>query len=113
MAAMRPLSAGIWMGAVAFVFGAVNLPPLARDTDPLRDVLFPLTTITLIPAVADALLNWGLNKSRRRAAAWAAGRCAECGYELRATPDVSGALQPRCLECGAGSFGRPHQRSRW
>ena len=100
MAAMRPLSAGIWVGAAAFVFGAVNLPSLARDTDPLRDVLFPLTAITLIPAVAAAVLAWGLNKNRRRAAAWAAGRCAECGYDLRASPEGGGALLPRCPECG-------------
>jgi hypothetical protein len=50
------------------------------------------------PAIASALLPtgrlFGLLRRRRRAVrSWAAGHCAHCGYDCRATPD-------RCPECG-------------
>jgi hypothetical protein len=50
-------------------------------------------------------LAWVLRFRRRRRIARRAGSglCKSCGYDLRATPEVSGALLPICPECGAAA----------
>ena len=51
-----------------------------------------IVAMLLLPALLMGMVR--LIIQMRRRAATAAGRCAQCGYDLRATPD-------RCPECGA------------
>jgi hypothetical protein len=55
----------------------------------------PAWFVVLLTAVLPAL--WGLRRLRQRRR-YARGLCAECGYDLRATPE-------RCPECGAAGNG--------
>jgi len=50
-------------------------------------------------------LIWTLRQRRRRRLArrLAAGACANCGYDLRATPDAAGARLATCPECGVAA----------
>ena len=54
-------------------------------------LVFPIWSAALPAAVLPALRLIALLRTRRRRAT---GRCARCGYDLRATPDL-------CPECGA------------
>ena len=56
-------------------------------------VCFPYWAIVLISTLAPAMWWMGRRRRRERAELELAGRCAGCGYDLRATPD-------RCPECG-------------
>ena len=60
----------------------------------------PAWFVVLLTAVLPALRLRGLLRQRRR---YARGLCAECGYDLRATP-------ARCPECGAA--GKPVSEAR-
>lgn len=49
-------------------------------------------------------LAWAVRRVLRfRAGAGRPGRCAGCGYDLRATPKRDGPLLARCPECGRGT----------
>jgi len=55
----------------------------------------PFWSVSLAAATpALGLMTMRLRSARRRRGAKAAGRCAVCGYDLRATPE-------RCPECGS------------
>jgi hypothetical protein len=56
-------------------------------------VTLPYWLITPVVAVLPGVAAWRWGRRRRRLAG---GRCATCGYDLRATPDT-------CPECGRGS----------
>jgi len=55
----------------------------------LSTALWPLTSLTLL-----------LRRRARRRRLARAGCCAQCGYDLRATPHSGGELVTRCPECG-------------
>jgi hypothetical protein len=57
----------------------------------IRAVYFPHWFLSLLLAILPAVHLRGILRTRRRNRA---GLCANCGYDLRATPD-------RCPECGA------------
>ena len=57
----------------------------------VHEVLIPHWVLALLSAVLPAA--WAVGRWRRRRTI-AAGRCATCGYDLRATPE-------KCPECGA------------
>jgi hypothetical protein len=57
---------------------------------PMQFVQAPLWSLLLLTAIPPA---WWLDLKRRRARRVRIGCCANCGYDLRATPD-------RCPECG-------------
>lgn len=61
----------------------------------VKSVVVPWWSITALMLV---LPGYRVVRTARRVRA--PGRCAQCGYDLRATPD-------RCPECGAVSQGRP------
>lgn len=65
-------------------------PPVAPVTAEFRCLAIPywfLTTLSGLPLAARGVQEIRAHRRRRR------GRCAGCGYDLRATPD-------RCPECG-------------
>ncbi len=92
----NPLVGGMLTSAVALLLTTVNLPPLARPTDTLRDVVLPLTVCSVVPGALVAIVLFvrdfrAWNRQRR-----ASGVCGSCGYDLRASPG-------RCPECGTAA----------
>jgi hypothetical protein len=67
--------------------------PLPGDLGTWVEVRIGLGLTLLLLLAALALFLWLLAKERRRWLARSAHLCANCGYDLRATPD-------RCPECG-------------
>ena len=63
-------------------------------------IVFPYWLAVLVGSLAPAWWLWG-GKRRRRAHRLAAGWCANCGYDLRASPE-------RCPECGTTSPALDH-----
>jgi len=69
---------------------------VARGTSragPFRYVVVPYWFVVLLTAILP--VRWWLVRRRRRGRAFA-GRCLDCGYDLRGTPG-------RCPECGAAA----------
>jgi hypothetical protein len=56
---------------------------------------WPLLLFALLPAA------WLLVHARQRRLRRAWNLCRNCGYDVRATPEATGPLLPRCPECGA------------
>jgi hypothetical protein len=72
---------------------------------------FLIGSFSVLPAI------WWRRFTTARESRWRAGHglCRECGYDLRATPDGSGALQECCPECGlnaGATCSRPAARGR-
>jgi hypothetical protein len=63
------------------------------SSGPLRRWIVPYWFLLLLTSVPSALWLAVHLRQRRRRQRRAAGRCLQCGYDLRATPD-------RCPECG-------------
>jgi hypothetical protein len=61
-----------------------------------RELIVPYWTPALLLALAPAVRLTRLLRDRRARHSAAFGRCHECGYDLRATPD-------RCPECGVAT----------
>lgn len=74
--------------------------------DGRRILSFPAWLLALVagswPVGSIALLIYRLRRLRRLARA---GCCRKCGYDLRSTPDGSGALLAVCPECGEVTAG--------
>jgi hypothetical protein len=88
-------AAGLRFGAAGFAFYAEpDVSPLGdgpgRQPVPFHELLVPLWAIVAASGVLPSAWMFGRARRRRRSRR---GRCLECGYDLRATPD-------RCPECG-------------
>ena len=92
-----------WVGAMGFRRGKCsvgrpvpvlgNLPYLGRmyaSSVPAHYVQLPWWPLVLLTAAVPSIRSTGAVRRRRRARG---GRCAQCGYDLRASPG-------RCPECG-------------
>jgi len=78
--------------ALAILCAAVETgPPLLSPRLAPATAYAAATLLRHAPRAGEHLRQW---RQRRRAAAFAAHRCPDCGYDLRATPH-------RCPECGA------------
>jgi hypothetical protein len=74
----------------SFFFGRV----IHRNGERGTLVALPMWFVATVLSVAPAVAFQQHARRRARARRSSAGRCASCGYDLRATPD-------RCPECGA------------
>jgi hypothetical protein len=83
-----PATPDVRLGAAGFEFLEWNRFPAWRDAE-VRVPLWAMAAITaVLPGRAAGTALW-----RRRRREYGPGRCAVCGYDLRATPQ-------RCPECG-------------
>jgi len=57
-------------------------------------MLIPWALLVVVFCTLEALLVCALLRSRRRRLRLARKQCAECGYDMRASPE-------KCSECGA------------
>jgi hypothetical protein len=84
--ALSVTSSGEWLG-----FGYFRANP-ARSL-PTYDIVIFAIPYWAIALCATVLPAWWSLRNHRAARPARGGRCAKCGYDLRATPD-------RCPECG-------------
>jgi len=86
----------ILMGVIdVFLFDGWNLlgpPPTFWDS--LGHWLFIFSPQSIF------ILIYAIYRWRHKLRGRAIGLCANCGYDLRATPDPKGPLLPICPECG-------------
>ena len=73
-----------------FAWSMDSPPGYAGDRLTNYGLVFPHWALALL---SGAVAAWGIRRIVRRRRRAQAGRCAACGYDLRATPD-------RCPECG-------------
>jgi uncharacterized membrane protein YfcA len=101
------------------VSGSAALTSTYTSTLTLAGVGSPAVSVAIpwhVPVIALALPPMGwigawlmrLIRARRRRRRSIAGRCVECGYDLRAGPEGGAELLQRCPECGT----EPHSGQR-
>ena len=101
-----------WRDRAGFGVTLLDLPP--ADLPPTaRRTRIPLFQAVTLPHWSLAVLTGAWPASylsylwrRRRQRGRRPGACADCGYDLRATPEAGGALLDQCPECGAASATR-------
>ena len=95
--AMDPLDVDWRLGGVQYFHGDrryVNKPPVQAWVWGFLIVTVPYWLLAVLTAILPMVAGVGMFRSVRRRRRKQAGRCATCGYDLRASGEV-------CPECGA------------
>ena len=85
-----------WPGAQGLFF----LPPTGTGVRVSVPFRLPAAAFALPPGLWLGVRLWRARRGLTRRRRARAGRCADCGYDLRASPEEGGALLCRCPECG-------------